>query len=103
MRDVSQKSGMIALAILCFCMRTTLAWADEAPMAQPMPAAATPTQDSPDIAKLYDAAMDDMLQGRLDAAIAGFDDVALRSVEPHRRALAADLPIGCAKSSRRQK
>lgn len=88
---LAKKSGMIALAILCFCMRTTLAWADEAPMAQPMPAAATPTQDSPDIAKLYDAAMDDMLQGRLDAAIAGFDDVALRSVEPHRRALAADF------------
>ncbi len=84
-------TGTIAVALIFCGISIATAWADEPAGSQPLPAAATPTQDSPDIAKMYDIAMDDMLQGRLDKAIAGFDEVALRSVEPQRLAMAADF------------
>lgn len=81
----------IALAcVLILSTSLARARADEA-MPEPDATPARPAVDPPELSQEYERAVSDFAAGKYAEAAAAFDDVAARSVDPGRRAAAAEL------------
>jgi hypothetical protein len=88
------QSGMSKLAPRSFAVLLALAWLGlDIPLghAQPDPAPGAVSAPGPETSALYERAYADLLAGRFDAAIAGFDQVAATDPDPGRRATAREL------------
>jgi hypothetical protein len=85
----SRPPALAVLAVVLVVAPAALtAQPDSTPAAAPAEVAAG---DPPELAAAYEAAFAALAAGDLDGAIAALDDVALRSVEPERRAAAREL------------
>lgn len=84
---------LLSLTMLLLVPRSSAAQAPDGPAEQPAapPAPPAPATDTADVVAAYDVAFGALLGGNLERARDGFRTVAARSVEPERRAAAAEL------------